>query len=159
MPLGLTRADLQTLVRRGLVPASSVPLEWRDKTAVGRFQGRAPDLGGIYFRSKWEVNRARYLQALIARGLVIWWLYEPTWFTFPVTRGCREYRPDFRVYYPDRPPVFEEVKGFMDQKSKTRLKRMAKYYPAHPVTVIGREWFAMMERTGLAAAIPGWERL
>jgi hypothetical protein len=88
------------------------------------------------------------------------WRYEPAIFTFEgIARGCREYRPDVLVVHPDDTWVYEEIKGHMDQKSKTRLKRMAKYYPGVRVEVIGREWFIQMEKSGLAGAIPHWERL
>lgn len=120
--------------------------------------GRRPDLGNTYFRSRWEANYARYLNLLLSRGDIRSWQYEPKTFVFErIKRGTRTYTPDFLVV--DRLGVSEwhEVKGWMDPKSKTRLARMAKYFPSEVVRVIGGKWFASAVRGGLAAFIPGWE--
>lgn len=121
--------------------------------------GRRPDLDNRYFRSSWEANYARFLNLLVARGEIASWEYEVKTFTFDaIKRGTRAYTPDFRVVYPDGHHEWHEVKGWMDQKSKTKLKRMAKYYPSETVCVIEEEWFRAAQRSGLAGAIPGWER-
>ena len=51
---------------------------------------------------------------------------------------------------------FVEVKGWMDPKSKTKLKRMAKYYPKVDLRVVGAAEYRELDRK-LGAAIPGWE--
>ena len=159
MTLRLTRDDVRGLVAKGRIAPADLPPDVRLMEHRGRTRsGRRADLGGLYVRSAWEANYARWLRSLGPLGLISW-RYEPRVFRFPgITRGCTEYRPDFELVF-DHRTEWHEVKGWHDPKSKTRLKRMAKYYPREVVTVIGRAWFAEMERSGLAGAVPGWERL
>jgi len=84
--------------------------------------GKRKDLGNIYFRSAWEANIARYYS-----HLGVEWEYEPRVFMFDgITRGIVSYTPDFYLTKEDK---WIEVKGWMDSKSKTRLRRFKKYYP------------------------------
>jgi hypothetical protein len=120
--------------------------------------GAREDLGGRYFRSAWEANYARYLDLLKTQGKIQAWEYECKVFVFEkVNRGTRAYTPDFKVVALDGSHEWHEVKGWMDDKSRVRLERMAKFYPEEIVKVIGPEWFKGANRT-LAYAIPGWER-
>jgi hypothetical protein len=121
--------------------------------------GRRADLGNRYFRSAWEANYARYLDWRVQRGELSSWQYEPHTFVFEtIKRGTRAYTPDFNLVFPDGHHEWHEVKGWMDPKSATRLKRMAKYYPCETVRVIDATWFKDAHKSGLAAAIPNWER-
>jgi hypothetical protein len=52
--------------------------------------------------------------------------------------------------------VYHEVKGWMDAKSKTRLKRMAKYYPHVSLIVIGEKEYRQISKT-VSSLIPHWE--
>lgn len=83
--------------------------------------GVRPDLGQ-YFRSSWEANIARILDYEN-----IEWKYEPKRFFFDEEiNGIASYQPDFYL------PQFNkwiEVKGWMDDKSKLRLKLFAEQYP------------------------------
>jgi hypothetical protein len=120
--------------------------------------GRRKDLGNQYFRSSWEANYARFLNTLIARGDVVSWEYEPKTFVFEsIKRGTRAYTPDFKIALPGGTHEWHEVKGWMDQPSRTRLSRMAKFFPDEKVIVIGESWFRAATRSGLAAVIPNWE--
>jgi hypothetical protein len=121
--------------------------------------GKRTDLGGRYFRSAWEANYARYLEWRKARGDLAAWEFEAKTFVFEaIRRGTRAYTPDFMLTFPDGRVEWHEVKGWMDPKSKTRLDRMAKFFPTETVRIIGEDWFRMAKRTGLSAMIPGWER-
>ena len=121
--------------------------------------GRREDLGGRYFRSAWEANYARYLNLLQAQGVIAAWEYESHTFWFEaIKRGTRSYTPDFKVTFPDGQYQWHEVKGWMDPKSKTKLTRMAKYYPNEAIVVVGQDWFRAVVRSGLTGAIPYWER-
>lgn len=119
--------------------------------------GKREDLGGQFFRSSWEANYARYLNWLQENGEVEEWQYEPDRFDFPIERGTRSYTPDFKVWLPDEGgPIYREVKGWMDDKSKTRLRRMEKYHPDVTVEVVGEEAYKEI-RTKVAGMIPNWE--
>lgn len=91
-----------------------------------------------FFRSSWEVIYARYMQWLLFQGKIIRWEYEPETFWFEkIRRGVRSYTPDFRVT--DRHGVsYHEVKGWMDPKSITKIKRMALYHPNTKLIVIDK---------------------
>lgn len=109
-----------------------------------------------YFRSRWEANYARYLQWLKERGDIIDWEYEPKTFWFEgIKRGVRSYLPDFRVHELNGSKPFHEVKGWMDARSKTTLKRMAKYHPQETVILIRAKEYKALSRFG--ALIGGWE--
>lgn len=84
----------------------------------------------IYLRSRWEFHYALYLDWLKNNGEIQEWEYEPDIFWFEsIKRGVRSYTPDFKVTENSGDIVYHEVKGWMDARSKTKLKRMAKYYP------------------------------
>jgi hypothetical protein len=161
--LRLNRDDVRRLIQRG--HAIDVPhalqLQLSLPESRGRTKsGRRADLDGLYVRSSWEANRLRWLNRMVESGLIQAWIYEPRVFAFRgITRGCREYKPDVLVIHTDGRHTYEEIKGQMDQKSKTRLARMKKYYPAIVLEVIGREWFVEMERSGVSATVPHWEYL
>ena len=92
-------------------------------------QGRREDLGNQFFRSAWEANYARYLNWLQQGGYIDRWEYEPVTFWFEkIKRGTRSYKPDFQVWEGQK-TYFVEVKGYMDPQSRTKLKRMVKYFP------------------------------
>ena len=90
----------------------------------------------MYFRSKAEANYALYLDWLQKEGEIEKWEYEPDIFTFDAIKyGTRQYTPDFKIL--TRGIIrYDEVKGFMDSKSRTKLKRMAKYYPEVAIVII-----------------------
>lgn len=112
--------------------------------------GKRDDLGGQYFRSRYEANYARFLNFTKQR-----WEYEKKTFWFlKIKRGVRSYTPDF--YLPET-NEYHEVKGWMDKKSATKIKRMAKYYPTVKLIIIDGKWFQNANRQGLCRIIPGWE--
>jgi hypothetical protein len=121
---------------------------------VGGYQsvmrGYRSDLGDNYFRSRWEANIARYLTFSKRR-----WQYEAKTFWFlEVKSGIRSYTPDF--YLPNE-NIYIEVKGYMDQDSKTKLNRMQKYYPKIVVEVWDSARYESIEATA-SLIIPNWER-
>lgn len=96
----------------------------------------------VYLRSNWEVKFAEYLEMLKKGGAIKSWEYEPKTFWFmEIKRGVRSYKPDFMVVDNGDKVTWYEVKGFMDGRSVTKLKRMKKYYPDEQVRVIDRDWF------------------
>jgi len=118
-------------------------------------RGVRDDLG-FYVRSGWEANYARYLKFLKDNGEIQDWEYEPDLFVFHgEIRGSLSYTPDFRVTENSGRIVYHEVKGWMDSKSKTKLKRMKKHYPDIEVIIIAKkEYDAISKYSGL---IEHWE--
>jgi hypothetical protein len=121
--------------------------------------GKRPDLNNQYFRSSWEANYARYLNWLIQIGEILEWAYEPDTFEFlPIKRGQRFYTPDFRITNLDHSREYHEVKGWMDKVSKTKLSRMAKYYPEVKVIVIDSDAYRALAKD-VKRLIPNWETI
>ena len=112
-----------------------------------------------YVRSRWEANVAHYLDFLVANGKMFKWEYEPDTFWFDaIKRGVRSYKPDFKVW--DREgddPYYIEVKGWMCPRSKTTLKRMAKYHPDVRIDLIQADRYKEIEKTA-GPLIPAWEK-
>lgn len=75
---------------------------------------------GLVLRSNWEANFARILKLYN-----IDFDFEPTVFAFPIKRGTKAYTPDF---YIKENNIWIEIKGFLDDKSKIKLKRFKRYY-------------------------------
>ncbi len=110
-----------------------------------------------YFRSEWERKFACYLECCKTDRFLKSWSYEPKTFWFlKIKRGVRSFKPDFKAIWGDGTIVWYEVKGWMDSKSKTKLRRMAKYYPKIRVEVVGSQWFDDFGRVA-KATVPGWE--
>jgi hypothetical protein len=111
----------------------------------------------IYFRSAWEANWARYLEWLRQRGDIEAWEHEPTTFWFEkIKRGVRSYLPDFAVIERGGKIVYHEVKGWMDPKSATKIKRMRIYHPAVNLIVIDKKSYRSMAAQ-IGPMLPGWE--
>lgn len=121
-------------------------------------QGKRKDLENIYFRSSWEANYARYLNYLKSKKLIFKWEFEPDTFWFEnIKRGIRSYLPDFKIWdtaYSE--PYYVEVKGWMDSKSKTKIKRMKKYYPYIRLDVVEKKQYLEIKNK-LSRLIPFWE--
>jgi len=96
----------------------------------------------IYFRSKWELRYAQYLQWLKEQNIIQEWEHEPQTFWFEqIKRGTRSYLPDFKVTRTEGSHYWVEVKGYFDSKSLTKIKRFRKYYPEEELIVVDSEWF------------------
>jgi hypothetical protein len=101
-------------------------------------------IGGkrCFFRSSWEANYARILQLWKDDEKIVEWEHEPDTFWFDkIKRGVRSYLPDFKVWLNDGTIVYYEVKGYMDKKSATKVKRMKLYYPKIILIVIDQNWY------------------
>lgn len=136
-------------------PIKRVPLDW---TRRGSWNAAWRTIGGQrkFFRSRWEANYARYLEFQKEHGLITSWEHEPTTFWFyKIKRGVRSFLPDFRVVKSAGRSEYHEVKGWMDEKSKTKIKRMAKYYPAVVLIVRDASWFKANRK--LSKIVKDWE--
>lgn len=83
------------------------------------------------------------MQLLKEKKIIAEWEHEPKTFWFEeIKRGTRSYLPDFKVTCLDGTHYWVEVKGFMDAKSKTKLKRFKKYYSKEEIYVVDSTWFS-----------------
>jgi hypothetical protein len=109
----------------------------------GRWKSGWVEIGGKRFfsRSRWEVLYAGWLEWNKKMGAIVEWEYEPETFWFPVKRGSTNYTPDFKVTFTNGQVQFHEVKGWMDARSRTKLRRMAVHHKDVAVIVIDAVWF------------------
>jgi hypothetical protein len=142
------------------------------KTRLKRYGSLAPSTGKgrswksgwrevgtqrCFFRSRWEANYGRYLEFLRFNGNILAWEHEPKTFWFDgIKRGNVSYLPDFRVTNVGGLIEYHEVKGWMDSRSKTQIRRMAKYFPEVRLRIIDSVWFKKNGRL-LKNLVPGWE--
>ena len=118
--------------------------------------GKRDDLDGLYVRSSWEANYARYLKWLQSIGEIQKWEFEPEEFEFPLKRGTRFYLPDFKITNNDGSIEYHEIKGWMDKKSATKLKRMAKYHPDVKLILVDKDAYYAIAKQ-VKNFIPYWE--
>jgi hypothetical protein len=129
------------------VHISQLPKSVKDRlglkdTAYKQFWARIGDKEPIYFRSSWEYYYAIFLEKLKQEGKIKDFAHEPKCFWFEdIKRGVRSYLPDFCVFHLDGSEEWVETKGLMDNKSKTKMKRMAKYHPEVKIRLVGADWF------------------
>lgn len=121
-----------------------------------RKSGRRADLGGLFFRSAWEANYARYLNALITIGQVESWRHEPRVFVFPSKRGARSYRPDFEVVTTGGVVEYHEVKGYDYPRGKSCRRKMKRYYPKEKVVLVDKKEYEPIARA-FRRVLPQWE--
>ena len=130
--------------RKGKMPINKQrPGEWMN-IKRGYF-----NINGIemFFRSKWEANYTLYLNFLIKQKQILKWEYEADVFIFEKIKfGTRSYRPDFKIYNNDKSIEYHEVKGWMTPKSKTKIKRMAKYYPNIKLIIIDKDVYVDIKK-------------
>ena len=132
--------------------------------------GYRDDLPHLFFRSRWEANYARVLQSTKTS-------YEFEHKTFVFTgeiRGAITYLPDFYLPVTDQ---WVEVKGFLDAKSKSKIRKFKQFYPDefnNMVLVIRKEkgkaydWLVKLGVTNFISydelvktykdVIPNWEQ-
>jgi hypothetical protein len=144
--------------RRKIIPRSAFSKRGIIKGAPVRYSQEHAEIGGKrhYYKSKWERNYARFLEWRKGRGEITDWVYEGKTFWFEgIKRGTTSYKPDFGVTLISGSVEYHEVKGYMDAKSATKLKRMTKYHPIEKVIVIDKGWFA--RNKNLKLIIKTWE--
>lgn len=101
----------------------------------------------LFFRSKMEANFALYLDFLKRMGEIIDWQYEPKTFVFEkILFGTRSYKPDFAVTEKTGKIIYYECKGYMDKKSRTKLKRMRIYYPDVKIVLIDTTFYRSLHK-------------
>ena len=114
--------------------------------------GRRPDLGGVYFRSSWEANYARYLNHLVQVGDICRWEYEVDAFTL----SSISYLPDFKVWVTSTKFEYHEVKGYMDSRSLNKIEAFRIERPDLPLVLVDKDAYHSIEHD-VQTLIPGWE--
>lgn len=116
-----------------------------------------------YLKSLWEINYARYLDWLKARKKIFDWYYEPETFRFPkelYDTAPFIYTPDFLVWH--TPDTFEwvEVKGWLNNDSKKKLKRFKDCFSEEEgdILLVSKDWFKTYG-SSFSQIVPGWEKL
>lgn len=112
--------------------------------------GIRPDLN-CYFRSSWEANVARILNYKNIK-----WEYEIKRFFFEeIVDGVASYQPDF--YLPEY-NKWIEVKGWMDKKSKIRLKLFKEQFPDeyNKLILIDEKYYTQLRDN--YSSIENWEK-
>lgn len=141
--------QVKTKMARGNLYSKHNKCSWKQQWA--EFGGKRN-----YYRSQWELNYARYLEMLKSLGEIKEWEHEPDTFWFEgVKRGTTSYLPDFKVTESDGSIAYHEVKGWMDAKSKTKIRRMAKYHPDVKLIVIDSKAYKALERQ-VKGLVDGW---
>lgn len=148
-----TKKRAITLKQQMTKTANNVPIRAR-----GSWKAGWREVGGrrIFFRSRWEANYGRYLEWLKSLKQIKEWEHEPETFWFDVKRGCVSYLPDFRVTNNSGSVEYHEVKGWMDARSKTKIKRMAKYHPTVKLIVIDAKAYKSLNKD-VAKVVEEWE--
>ena len=137
----MTAAEFQKHAKGMKFPGAN-PMARKFKAAHYEF-----DNGSIYLRSLWEAHYGQYLDWLVKAKEILKWEYEPDIFFFEgIKMGTNCYKPDFKVFANDGSVSYHEVKGHMDAKSKTKLKRMKKYHPKVKVVLIERKQLAEIKK-------------
>lgn len=93
----------------------------------------------ITFKSQAELSFAEHLEFLREARQIQYWGYEPHGSTFwfeRIRRGVRSYKSDFLVVTNSREVQWYEIKGYLDSRSVTKLKRMRKYYPEIKIILV-----------------------
>ena len=112
----------------------------------------------MYFKSLYEMNYAAYLQWLMIKGEIDSWEYEPKEFAFPKDKYKANlyYKPDFKVIENAGNHHWHEVKGYMDAKSKTKIRRFNKHFGETEgnIVVVDKKWFTATKKQ--SHRIPNW---
>lgn len=145
----MVRKQLKTRSANGTMANPRAKCSWKQQWA---------EINGVrkFYRSRWELNYAYYLEWLRVNGQIKSWEHEPETFWFDeVKRGCVSYLPDFKVTENNDSVSYHEVKGWMDDRSKTKIKRMGKYYPDVKLVVIDASAYRSLAKKA-KALVPGW---
>jgi hypothetical protein len=150
VPRDVVMRIVKTKAARGILARPRFQTSWKAAWA---------EVGGVRFfaRSRWEANYARYLEFLKRNGQIVLWEHEPETFWFEkIQRGCVSYLPDFRVTHLDGRVEYHEVKGWMDARSKTKIRRMRIYHPSVCLVVIDSKRYKRLMAT-LRGIVDGLE--
>lgn len=112
---------------------------------------------GLYVRSSWEANYARYLNWLVEADQIAAWEYEPDTFQFQDSRSpVKVYTPDFKVFGLNGNYYYHEIKGYLSPRSQEQIAQMRSEYAAEPLILIDSRTYKGLEKA-VARYVPNWE--
>lgn len=100
-----------------------------------------------FVRSTWEANFARFLQFMKID-------YEYEKHRFKLSNDSA-YSPDFFI---KDSGLFIEIKGYMDDKSKEKIKLFRKEYPQYKLKILGVNEYPKFKEIFHIFRIKGWEK-
>lgn len=116
--LTIALAKSVNAIRNKIAELEGKPVKVKARKTISRI-GKRKDLG-LFLRSGWESNLARVFKY---EGLEFF--YEPKVFYFDKFKhGTVSYVPDFRLGN-----RWVEVKGFLKNQDKTKIRRFKRFYP------------------------------
>ena len=123
----LTEDQYADLLRKRSASAPQQPVR-DERDAVGRQTPAEPAEApaGPKFKSKAETRYAQLLETQKRDGLILDWRYEAV--TLRLADGVR-FTPDFLVRLPNNRMRLVEVKGFMREAARVRLRVAVEMYP------------------------------
>jgi len=127
-PMPSARELRAMAARKGILPPNS--------PAVPSKGTKAPSGPWHPFRSKWELEYAKYLDVMKAAGQIRDWAYEGEHLDIGI--GAR-YTPDFRLVCFDGLIQYREVKGYKREAAMVRLKVAAKLYPQYTFVLVTKK--------------------
>ena len=84
--------------------------------------------------------------------------YEPETLWFDgIKRGVVSYKPDFRLTFDDKFVLWIEVKGYLDPKGATKIRRFKKYFPEYEIDLIRKREYFRIKRN-FRTLIKHWEK-
>jgi len=111
---------------------------------------------GLYVKSSWEANYARYLQCLKNKKTINHFEYEHRIFNFSDNEyNIMSYTPDFLVIK-DGEEIYHEVKGNHNKRSKQRMEIFYNQYPDVKIKLILPEDYYKINKE-YKKIISGWE--
>ena len=120
--LGKSRNTIQRKLDE--LDGKTQPTKNKKGTKIGKREDILVKGKPAFFRSGWEANVCRWLSYKDNK-----WEYEPRVFTFTehgIKHGTVSYCPDFKY---GKTGLWLEVKGQLDGKGRTAIRRFKKYYP------------------------------
>lgn len=89
------------------------------------------------FRSQLEYNWALYCQFRKEQGLIKDWFYEQTTFRFNDEKcGAVKYLVDFDIRNNDDTFHYEECKGYLSARDRSKFRKVQKYYPQTKIHLV-----------------------
>lgn len=111
------------------------------QTLVREFNNRRVDaiVGGrqCKFRSKLEYNWSLWCQLRQDQGLIADWQFEDKLFRFANEKcGAVKYLVDFTIVNIDGSVEYEECKGYLSGRDRSKLRKVQKHYPGTRISLV-----------------------